>query len=154
MLALVAVAALGCAAMRSGSWLWASVTFTMTLGFLGLAIVGAIYHRGERRAFWLGFATFGWIYLYMAFSTSTRIVENQLISKQAAAYLRNLVQPETNAGLSLDVGGSRLGVFSFTQIVHSLFIMAFALVGGVLASWVYRASEKCASRTRHRGDAG
>jgi hypothetical protein len=32
----------------------------MILGVLGTATLGAIYRRGERRAFWVGFALFGW----------------------------------------------------------------------------------------------
>jgi len=30
------------------------------LGILGAAILGAIYRRGERRVFWVGFTMFGW----------------------------------------------------------------------------------------------
>ncbi|HEV3116942.1 MAG TPA: hypothetical protein VGY58_07825 [Gemmataceae bacterium] len=32
----------------------------LVLGVLGTATLGAIYRRGERRAFWVGFSVFGW----------------------------------------------------------------------------------------------
>ena len=35
---------------------------------LGLALVGAVCRRGEKRAWWLGFAVFGWIYMACAFA--------------------------------------------------------------------------------------
>jgi hypothetical protein len=54
------------AALRSPTELGASVAFTMTLGILVAAILGIVYRRGPRRAYWLGFALFGGIYLLVS----------------------------------------------------------------------------------------
>ena len=35
---------------------------------LGVALIGAICRRGETRAWWLGFAAFGWVYMGSAFA--------------------------------------------------------------------------------------
>ena len=32
----------------------------LTLGLLAVAVLGVVYRREERRAWWLGFALFGW----------------------------------------------------------------------------------------------
>jgi hypothetical protein len=63
----VLVAALGLAALRNASELWAGVTFLATCGVLCLAIVGVVCRGGGERAWWLGFALFGWGYLALAF---------------------------------------------------------------------------------------
>jgi hypothetical protein len=59
-LGFVLVVALCCAALRSGSDLWVSACVTLTVGGLFTSLVGIVYHRGCRQAFWVGFAIFGW----------------------------------------------------------------------------------------------
>jgi hypothetical protein len=63
LMGLVLIAALGMAALRNASETWAGVTYLVTRGVLGLAILCAIYARGARRAWWLGVCLFGWGYL-------------------------------------------------------------------------------------------
>ena len=65
MLWVVAVVALWVASLRSASVLWLSVAATITLGLLLTAVVGVVLLRGEARAFCLGFALFGWVYLVL-----------------------------------------------------------------------------------------
>ncbi len=48
------------AALRSGSDYWLGVAYTMTVALLLAAVVMARYRRGASRAFWFGFAVFGW----------------------------------------------------------------------------------------------
>jgi hypothetical protein len=36
--------------------------FTLTVGTLMTGLLGAVYSRGRKRAFWIGFSTFGWAY--------------------------------------------------------------------------------------------
>jgi hypothetical protein len=61
-MALIVVVAFGMAGLRSPTPLWAGAFYTLTLAGLGLAIPGIVYRRGSRRAFWVGFAAFGWGY--------------------------------------------------------------------------------------------
>ena len=66
---LIAVTLLGLAfgALESDSLFVASLVFTLNLGLLCVAAVGALAARGNRRVFWLGFAVFGWVYSLIAF---------------------------------------------------------------------------------------
>src|SRR4051794_37054700 len=59
LLVLILGVALGLAALARPSCLSASVTFSLLLLSLTAAFIGAIYRRGRRRAFWIGYLTFG-----------------------------------------------------------------------------------------------
>ena len=67
LMGVVLVLAIALAALRSDSSLCADAIFTLDLGLLCTAIVGVWSRRGRPRAFWLGFALFGWVYLVAAF---------------------------------------------------------------------------------------
>jgi hypothetical protein len=54
------------AALRSPTPLWANGWFSLVLAALVLAVPAAVYRRGERRAFWVGFATCGWVYFVLS----------------------------------------------------------------------------------------
>lgn len=57
---LVLLAGLGLAALSSASVPWVQTIATASLGMLAFAVVGAT--SGRNRAFWRGFAIFGWLY--------------------------------------------------------------------------------------------
>ena len=61
-LAVIAIFAVALAALRSPSYLWANVTFSLSLGALVVAIVNVVYGRGAGRAYWFGFLLCGGIY--------------------------------------------------------------------------------------------
>jgi hypothetical protein len=61
-LAVIAILAVALAALRSPSYLWANVTFSLSLGALVLAIINVVYGREAGRAYWLGFSLCGGIY--------------------------------------------------------------------------------------------
>jgi hypothetical protein len=65
MLWFVAVTAIGLASIRSTSGVWTTVAATLTLAALLKAVLAAALLRGNDRAFWLGFAVFGWVYLIL-----------------------------------------------------------------------------------------
>lgn len=54
------------AALRSPTPLWANLWFSITLSALVLAIPTAVYRHGQDRAFWVGFASAGWVYFALA----------------------------------------------------------------------------------------
>ncbi len=62
-LAVIAILAVALAALRSPSYLWANVTFSLALGALVVGIVNVIYGRDVGRAYWVGFSLCGGIYL-------------------------------------------------------------------------------------------
>jgi hypothetical protein len=62
----VALLGVGITALRSGSPLWANALFSLAIGILTVAVLAAVYRRGRRRAFWVGFASCGWVYLLLS----------------------------------------------------------------------------------------
>jgi hypothetical protein len=76
--------AVGLAALREADVLWDSWLFSLTLGLMLFAVLLAAHRTGDRRAFWIGFALFGWGYLSSSLIPST---ESRLITTKALAYL-------------------------------------------------------------------
>ncbi len=61
---MVAIVLLGVAfaGLRSPTPIWANIWFSFSLVMLTLSLPAAVYRQGEKRAFWIGFASFGWVY--------------------------------------------------------------------------------------------
>jgi hypothetical protein len=66
MMAGVGLIAVGLAALRNADQLWQAVAVTLTLAALGVASMGARQLDGADRAWWGGFAAFGWGYLILS----------------------------------------------------------------------------------------
>jgi hypothetical protein len=60
--ALVAVA---CVALRSASPLWVAALLGLTLLLFAAAVPLAVFRQGTDRAYWFGFALFGWLYMLL-----------------------------------------------------------------------------------------
>ncbi len=84
MLGAIAFVAVGFAALREATDRWDSGLFSLTLGLLLNAVLLAVHRTEARRAFWIGFALFGWGYLSLSLISST---ESRLITTQALTYL-------------------------------------------------------------------
>jgi hypothetical protein len=82
----VLVASLGLTALRSGSETWAGVVSLLACGVLALAVVGVACGSDAERAWWLGFAVWGYGYTYLAFWS----YENDLPTLPTEALLRVL----------------------------------------------------------------
>jgi hypothetical protein len=65
LIGIVAVIALGLAGMLSTSRLWLMLASTVALALLLAALLASWLFCGEERAFWVGFALFGWTYLIL-----------------------------------------------------------------------------------------
>jgi hypothetical protein len=57
--------ALGCVALRNASATWVSTMFGLTLLLLGASLLLALFRDGQTRAYWIGFATLGWLYVFV-----------------------------------------------------------------------------------------
>jgi len=60
-----AMIALGLVALRSASPTWVAAMLALALGILASSILLAVFRRGAKRAFWIGFATVGWLYMLL-----------------------------------------------------------------------------------------
>jgi hypothetical protein len=98
------------------------------------AVLGAIYQTGRRRAFWIGFAFFGWACWLIVNTSFLRIAEHQFFARELYTMLKDYV-PEGNDGIVIDPDGA-IAIFSFRQIVHAIFGLLFAVVGGIIGYWL------------------
>jgi hypothetical protein len=67
LLGLTALVAVGCTALMNASAAWAMSLHSALLALLLVAVLRAIYRHGAVRAFWIGFALFGWVYLILVY---------------------------------------------------------------------------------------
>jgi hypothetical protein len=84
LLGVILVFGIGFAALRESSDLWESGVLTLMIGVLLISILLAVHRTESRRAFWLGFALFGWAYMGLTFMPS---VESRLVTTRALHYL-------------------------------------------------------------------
>lgn len=133
----VLVAALGLAALRVASPPWAGVTYLTTRGLLGLAALNVIYCRGARRAWWLGFAIFGWGWLISLMSRLGWTFPYLQASAVLLALAPHLGHPLEHDGAPRQVGSVAM---NFLQIGHDFWTIQFALIGAILGRVVYARS--------------
>jgi hypothetical protein len=75
-----AFVALACVALRSSTQIWISGMHAAALGSLVVAILLAIYRSGPTRAYWVGFAICGWLYVaVLCFSWSLQELRRHVI---------------------------------------------------------------------------
>jgi hypothetical protein len=88
LLILVLFLGIGFAALREANDLWDSGVLTLTIGALLVSVLLAIHRSEKRRAYWVGFALFGWGYLGL---TSIPSIESRLLTTKALACLDSKV---------------------------------------------------------------
>lgn len=154
----VAIAGAAFAALRADSPLAADATFSVTLGVLLLAILAVFYRGGQRRAFWVGFAIFGWGYIALAFAPcfQTEVRPHLVTSRLLDVAHPHIIglPPGTfahfdNYWLADRVTGKwslvKTGTGeAFDRTGHSLATLVLGLVGGMLG--------RCLFATRSRGE--
>ena len=134
LMTVVLILALGFAALRNPTPLWAGSVSLATQAIICLAVVGAVCRTGRERAWWLGFAAFGWSYLhpwgdfYIWMKTPMQSVLEAL-----------------RAWMNVPISASKPGTpivwqQAFFQIGHNLWALIFATLGGFLASAIFGAA--------------
>jgi hypothetical protein len=103
---LVLVLGVSFAALRESSEPWESGLFTLTLAVLLTSVLLAIHRTESRRAFWTGFALFGWTYLAFSLVPS---IESRLATTRALAYLDSKVPGRPQKFFKLHVTGGTPG---------------------------------------------
>src|SRR5206468_8102648 len=125
---------IGLAALRNATEPWVGVMFMATLGLLATATLGAAYRRGRSRAFYAGFALFGFGYLALALSPA---IGPFLATTMLLKWIYELVNPiigYSQEGSLIIYLRTRTGdPEQFQRLGHSLFALLFGLVGGLTA---------------------
>ena len=142
---LVAIAAVFLAALRSGSHTWAGVACLVACGLLALGVVGVARTGGAERTWWLGFAVFGWGYMYLAFWSAAYFAENELPTVPTEAMLEAL-RPYIGPPAPWLPGAHGLPDNPYWQVGHCLCGLLAALLGGALASAVFAARSNPSDR--------
>jgi hypothetical protein len=148
LMGVVLVASLGLAALRYASPTLAGVVFMLTCSVLALAVVGVACRGQAERAWWLGFALFGWGYLILAFWSSyslpalpTMTLVEALRSTLGAAPSAKGVGPMSGGGGfggggfggGGGLGGSGIEYASYAQIGHCFWSLLAATLGAMVA---------------------
>jgi hypothetical protein len=77
----IAIFAVAFVSLRTPTRIWANAWFTIALAAVTLAVPAAIVSRGERRAFWIGFAVCGGVYFLFALAPVVdRLASHQLVT--------------------------------------------------------------------------
>ncbi len=140
LMAVVLFVAVGFAALRSPTELWASVIFTLAVFILLVAVIKVVGQDGPERSFWLGFSVFGWGHLLLAFRSSIGFRSSpnllpfpKLLTSRLADVVLLSIQPG-NGSLSIYTTlVTTRGTFEHSfQISHCLLSLVAALIGGMV----------------------
>ena len=103
-LAVIAIVAVALAALRTPSYLWANVTYSLALGAVVVAIINFAYSREAGRAYWLGFSLCGGIYLTVCSVPMLRdSVGSRLVTETILDFIYPHLSPATSPGPSATV---------------------------------------------------
>jgi hypothetical protein len=107
LLGVILVLGVGFAALRESSDLWKSGVFTLMLAALLISILLAVHRTESKRAFWIGFALFGWIYLGLSLVPS---IEPRLITTKAFTYLDSKLADRSVGAFSVRSSATNSGI--------------------------------------------
>jgi|SRR6185437_11012714 len=180
MMAIVALVAIACAALRHLSDHWANLMFTLALAAATVATLGACVRDQPERRLWFAAAFSTWLYLLLAFGPwfSSEVRPHLLTSSllewvhsltratppltdeqkgKAMLWVQNrsdgfLVFSRDHRG-SLDEDALRLQM-NYERVGHSLVAMSCGLVGAAFASLILPRGENVGRSVRSGSDAG
>jgi hypothetical protein len=140
LMAMVLALALAFAALRTASDTSMGVTLLVTRAILGIAIVGAICRNGAERAFWLGFAVCGLVYVRCSLEPypAWPSLPSHRILEVLGRVMRVPSDPgRTRLGPVGEISNAESLRRSFFKIGHSLWTLVFAGLGGLLARFLF-----------------
>lgn len=154
----VTVAGTTAAALAYTSIYWASLFFSMALLGCAIGLLGAVYRKGQQRAFWTGFTVLGIGYFVLLYApTCDRLIGQRLITTKVLGYLEPKIRrtdnvlegifefvpasaatsPVAEGLITISVGTAERPFCPqwghFQLVGHSLFGMLLALFGGTVA---------------------
>jgi hypothetical protein len=164
LMGVVLLAAVGLAALKNASGIWAGAMFMLTCAVLALAVVGVVCRSRAERAWWLGIALFGWGYLALAFLGPERFPRLPTIPLLEAICLRLGLQVEflgpdplrSDMIMGAGFSGAMLGggatptnyavALAASQIGHCMWAVLAALLGGLLARALFAIPASASAR--------
>ena len=143
MLLFVGVAGVYFAALRSATEIWTGLIAFITLAVLLSGVLAAVYSRGRERAFWLGFALFGWAYILSEsgligpwFNRSLNAHMDPWAEAFSPFAQRTITVPMTAGDIPPELSKMlQQNVtlrWNFVAISRMAFALLFALVGGLI----------------------
>ncbi|MGO9471601.1 MAG: hypothetical protein ACLQVF_46555 [Isosphaeraceae bacterium] len=175
LMGIVLVAAIGLAAWRNASETWAGVMLLLTCGVLALAVVGVVCRTEAERAWWLGFALFGWGYLALVFWSwnNDRAPKLPTLVWLDRLSIKLGVNPHGMGGMggmggvgggmrSMPMvtggfgGGDASGADAYgshAQVGHCVWALLFAMLGGILARVLFAIPARRSETRGNEGDA-
>jgi hypothetical protein len=127
MMAAVCIAGVGAAALARPSELWACTVYSATAALLLVAVLSAANSKGRKRAFWSGFAVFGWRHQLLAFwpspnaTPTPRLLTTFLLDmlhfvvsgsgQDIPAYLSSMSSTVSTEVIFYQIGLSLMGLF-------------------------------------------
>ena len=141
LLGLVAYAAFGCLALTRSTEVWQLITHTAVFITLLSAVLAAVYRSGPKRAFWIGFALFGWASLYIYLSVLD--VPLRFLTEFGETYLLQVMEDTLPVDMESSMGGYYNATISyFQEIYRSLCSLLFGLIGGSISLLLYSTRQK------------
>jgi hypothetical protein len=133
LMGVVLLAAIGFAGVANPTGPWVGTVSLLTHGTIYLAIVGAICRSGAERVWWLGFASFGWMYMdHPFFFSYSPYYPTQALLRMLAPLMGIPIRANGNIG---NDDPSQ----AFFQIGQCLWAIVAAIIGGFLASALFSA---------------
>jgi hypothetical protein len=113
-----ALVALGCVALRNANTTWVGAMLGLTWIALAASLLLAMYRDGQDRAFWVGFAVAGWLYLLLpvfGWSFMSNLQGNTVITTRIShwaydwLYAQPLPAPASGFGPPMSGYGGSMG---------------------------------------------
>jgi hypothetical protein len=124
LMSFVVVSAVGLAALRNASDLWAGMMLLAALAALGAATLGSLILRGKERCWWAGFAVFSGGYLALAVGPWFRENPRPLLgTTHLLTYAQQKIHPSPvlmNADLASAQTAHDTLVAQFTRLKHNM----------------------------------
>ncbi len=151
MIVVVAAFAMAFAALRSASDLWFGAVYTFTVILLLLSVIVARFRRGDEKAFWFGFAVFGWGFFLLGFGPwmipLSDLEEGEpgrlnpsLLTSKVIFFLVTRLRKKPDDLVDVEkITSNTIG------IAHLMITMAVAICGGMIGALVRRRRGKIVS---------
>jgi hypothetical protein len=128
----VALLGVGITALRSASPLWANALFSLAIGTLTVSILAAVYRKGRRRAFWVGFATCGWVYMLLSLGPDSDALASPFLITTA---ILDLLYPKVVPPPAAAPAGPGMGPGPAAMVQPRRWEVRVFKTGGLVGGW-------------------